>query len=73
MDGPLIRNLQHAMEIFGDPSQQFRLVDREAKLLIIVANIGIEPDRQWPKIEPNIRGRCSLDSAMRAPTWAKMR
>jgi predicted phage baseplate assembly protein len=55
MQGPLVRNLRHALELFGDPSQRFELHDRDASLLIIVANVRIEQEREWIKVEPEIR------------------
>lgn len=54
-DSPLYRNLQQAMVLFGDPSQQFELHDREASLLILIAKVKIDPKRQWEIVQPEIR------------------
>ncbi|HEY4263451.1 MAG TPA: putative baseplate assembly protein, partial [Schlesneria sp.] len=54
-DNPLFKNLQRAFEIFGDPSQQFQLVQREASLLILIARIKLKPRYEWEKVQPQIR------------------
>ena len=54
-DNPLYRNLQQAMTLFGDPSQQFELHDREASLMILIAKVKIDPKRQWEIVQPKIR------------------
>jgi predicted phage baseplate assembly protein len=55
MDGPVIRNLHQALTLYGDPAQRFVVHDREASLLIIAANVSIDPRRQWPRVERAIR------------------
>jgi hypothetical protein len=54
-DGPCRVNLRQAMELFGDPSQQFQVRNRLASLLIIVARVKIDPRREWAKVKPAIR------------------
>jgi hypothetical protein len=54
-DSPVMRNLRHAMGIYGDPSQRFALHDREAALLILAANVRVDPRREWTKMEPALR------------------
>lgn len=54
-DNPVKRNLEQAMRRFGDPDQQFELVDYERIELKISANVRIAPARQWEQVEPVIR------------------
>jgi hypothetical protein len=54
-DGPILRNLRQAMRNYGDPTQRFALHNREAALLILAANVRIDPRREWTKVEPIIR------------------
>ena len=55
VDGPLYLNLKRAIELYGDPSQRFELHNREASLLLLVARVRIDPEREWDKVEPKIR------------------
>lgn len=54
-DNPLFSNLMQAFGIFGDPSQQFSLRNREASLLILSAKVKIKPRYEWDKVQPKIR------------------
>jgi hypothetical protein len=67
LSGPIVRNLRHAMSLYGDPTQRVELHNREASLLILAANVRIDPRRQWVRVEPQLRRalleRFSYDNA----------
>jgi hypothetical protein len=54
-DGPLLRNLEQALRLAGDPRQQFELHPHRSSLLVIVAKIAIDPRREWALIETDVR------------------
>lgn len=56
-DNPIFRNLQRSLTEFGDPYQSFVLVERTAKLLIIVARIAIDTGLDWPTVAAAVRLR----------------
>ncbi len=51
----LYRNLVTALRDFGDPYQPFQVELRELLLLLISANVRIQPDYQWESVATNIR------------------
>jgi hypothetical protein len=55
VDNPIFRNLQNSLAVFGDADQPFVLVERTAKLLIIVARIAIDSRTPWPIVEAAVR------------------
>jgi hypothetical protein len=51
----LYRNLRRALAEFGDPFEPLDIGVRKLRLLVIVANVGIDPDRRWEDVEPALR------------------
>lgn len=51
----LYRNLRAALSQWGDPHLPIVLAIRELVVLIISANVRINPDYLWEKVEPKIR------------------
>lgn len=54
-DAELPRNLAAAMRRFGDPQVVVRVTPRERLVLVIQANVLVEPDRSWALVEPKVR------------------
>lgn len=54
-DSDLYINLGQSLHAFGDPFQPIQIQTREPMLLIIKANIRLNPDYLWEKVEPKIR------------------
>lgn len=54
-DNQLLVNLKRAYELYGDPSQQFSVLEREVSLLVIQAKIKIDPSLEWEIVEPKVR------------------
>ena len=54
-DGLLLRNLEQALRLAGDPSQQFELHPHRPSLLVIVAKVAIDPRREWALVEWEVR------------------
>lgn len=54
-DNQLLVNLKRAYELYGDPSQQFSVLQREISLLVIQARVKIDPNMEWEIVEPQIR------------------
>jgi hypothetical protein len=51
----LFANLDEALRRFGDPHQPLRLLIREPLLLVVAAQVRIDPDFLFEKVEPQIR------------------
>ena len=51
----LFRNLNEALHRFGDPYLPVRLQVRERLVLVVSANVRIDPDYLWDAVEPKIR------------------
>ncbi|HVF09189.1 MAG TPA: putative baseplate assembly protein [Abditibacteriaceae bacterium] len=51
----LFRNLQQALQQFGDPYQPFEIESRALRLLVISARVRLQPDYLWELVEPKIR------------------
>jgi uncharacterized phage protein gp47/JayE len=51
----LVRNLKDALTRFGDPRVTLRIVPRKRLVLILQADVEIDPDRSWSLVEPKIR------------------
>ncbi len=51
----LYKNLLQALRNSGDPYQPFKVDARELRLLVIAANVSINADYIWEKVEPQIR------------------
>lgn len=51
----LFRNLQDALHRFGDPYLPVRLQVRGRLVLVVSANVRIDPDYLWDAVEPKIR------------------
>ena len=51
----LFLNLRQALNKFGDPYHSLMVVVRKLKLLVINAQVRLQPDYQWVSVEPIIR------------------
>jgi predicted phage baseplate assembly protein len=51
----LYRNLFDALHLYGDPYLPITLAIRERLVLVISANIRVDPDYHWETLEPRIR------------------
>jgi predicted phage baseplate assembly protein len=51
----LYRNLRTALSKYGDPFQPIQIAARFLKLLVVSANVRIDPDYIWESVEPKIR------------------
>jgi hypothetical protein len=51
----LFRNLRQALHDFGDPFQPIELAVRELMLIVISANVRIQPDYQWELLVADLR------------------
>jgi hypothetical protein len=51
----LVRNLQEALRRFGDRQVAVRVEPRKRLMLVLQANIRIDPDYEWAIVEPKIR------------------
>jgi baseplate J-like protein len=51
----LFRNLRQAIHDFGDPAQPFQLAVRELMLLVISAQVRIQPGCQWELVKPKVQ------------------
>jgi hypothetical protein len=51
----LLRNLADALRRFGDPQVALLVSARKRLVLVIQANVRIDPDREWALVEPCIR------------------
>lgn len=51
----LLRNLADAMRRFGDPQVALSVRPRERLVLVIQANVRVDPDREWALVEPKVR------------------
>lgn len=51
----LYRNLLEALHCFGDPYLPITLAVRERLVLVVSANIRVDPDYQWEALEPRVR------------------
>lgn len=55
LNSDLYRNLRSALSRYGDPFQPIRIATRFLKLLMVSANVRIDPDYIWESVEPKIR------------------
>jgi hypothetical protein len=51
----LFQNLYQALHDFGDPFQPIELAVRELMLIVISANVRIQPDYQWEPVVTGVR------------------
>jgi uncharacterized phage protein gp47/JayE len=51
----LFGNLTRALKTFGEPFAPFRVDVRTLRLMIVVANVAVDPDHRWEDVEPAIR------------------
>lgn len=51
----LYRNLRRALYDFGDPFQSIELAVRELMLIVVSANVRIQPDYQWEPVVTEMR------------------
>lgn len=55
VNSDLFRNLRSALSRYGDPFQPVQIDTRFLKLLVVSANVRIDPDYIWESVEPKIR------------------
>lgn len=55
VNSDLYRNLRSALSRYGDPFQPIQIATRFLKLLVVSANVRIDPDYIWESVEPKIR------------------
>ncbi len=51
----LYRNLRAALRAFGDPLQPLRIEVRRLRLLVMAANVRVDPDHRWEVVAPAVR------------------
>ncbi len=49
-------NLLQALQIYGDPSLDVVLATRRVRLLVLAANVALQPDATWEDVEARLRG-----------------
>ena len=54
-DSDLFKNLRAALHRYGDPFQPLKIAHRFLKLLVISAQVRLDPDYIWESVEPKIR------------------
>jgi Baseplate J-like protein len=54
-DSDLYRTLVAALRRYGDPGQAVRLSERDLRLLVVEADVQIDPDRLWKDVEARLR------------------
>ena len=55
INSDLYRNLRLALTRYGDPFQPVQIATRFLKLMVVSANVRIDPDYIWESVEPKIR------------------
>lgn len=55
VDSDLFQTLFQALHKFGEPFQQLQVALREQILLVISANVRLQPDYEWESVAPQIR------------------
>ncbi|MEP6570459.1 MAG: putative baseplate assembly protein [Acidobacteriota bacterium] len=55
LNSDVYRNLRTALSRYGDPFQPIQIAVRFLKLLVVSANVRIDPDYIWESVEPKIR------------------
>lgn len=53
----LYRNLKQALFRFGDPHVAFEVAERELKLILLSAQVRLQPEYLWEVVEPKIRAQ----------------